>query len=54
MQTAALFAIGSRLGVAVAALLVVSQNQAGDTLSDEELEREAKEAGITVAAILSP
>jgi purine-nucleoside phosphorylase len=54
MQTAALFATGSQRGVAVAALLVVSQTQAGDTLGDEELEREAKEAGIAAAAVLSP
>ncbi len=52
MQTAALFATGSRHGVAVAALLVVSQTQTGDTSSDEELERTAKEAGIAAAAIL--
>jgi uridine phosphorylase len=54
MQTAALFATGSHRRVAVAALLVVSQTQVGDTLGDEELEREAKEAGIAAAAVLSP
>jgi uridine phosphorylase len=54
MQTAALLATGSRRGVAVAALLVVSQIQVGDTLSDEEIEREAKEAGATAATVLSP
>lgn len=54
MQTATLFATGSRCGVAVAALLVVSQTQVGDTLSDEDLEREAKRAGIAAATVLSP
>lgn len=54
MQTAALFATGSRSGVAVAALLIVSQTRAGDALSDEELEREAKAAGTVAAAVLSP
>lgn len=54
MQTAALFATGARCGVAVAALLVVSQTQLGDALGDEELEREAKEAGLAAAVILSP
>jgi purine-nucleoside phosphorylase len=53
MQTAALFATGSRRGIAVAALLVVSQTQTGDTSSDEALERAAKGAGIAAASILS-
>jgi uridine phosphorylase len=54
MQTAALFATGARRGVAVAALLVVSQTRVRDTSSDEELEGRAKEAGIAAATVLSP
>jgi uridine phosphorylase len=54
MQTAALFATGAEFKVDVAALLIVSRTKDGRQISDEELEREAKEAGIAAAAVLSP
>jgi uridine phosphorylase len=53
MQTAALLAAADRLGVAVAALLIVSEISAGEQAGDEELEEATKRAGAAVAAILS-
>ena len=54
MQTAALFAGGSRLGVATAAVLVVSERSDSGELRDEELEMAAKRAGTAAAAALLP
>ncbi|MGN6587181.1 MAG: phosphorylase family protein [Solirubrobacterales bacterium] len=54
MQTAALFAAADRLQVAVAALLIVSETNDGESLGDEALEDAAKRAGGTASAILSP
>lgn len=52
MQTAALLAIAAELGVAVAALLVVSERSDSGRLPDEELEALAKKAGRAAAAVL--
>jgi uridine phosphorylase len=55
MQTAALLAAGTRLGVAVAALLIVTDRSDAGQLRDEGLEVLAKRAGAaTAAALLSP
>lgn len=52
MQTAALFARGGELGVALAAVLIVSR--AGEAApGDEELEAAAKQAGTAAAGALS-
>jgi uridine phosphorylase len=53
MQTATLLASGAKLGVAVAALLIVTETLAGEKLEDEAVERAAKRAGRAAAAILS-
>jgi purine-nucleoside phosphorylase len=53
MQTAALFAAGSRLGIAVAALLIVSERDGSGRLRDEDLEAAAKRAGEAVSVVLS-
>ena len=53
MQTAALLAAGIRLGVAVAAVLVVSETAAGARLGDEGAEIAAKAAGRAAAVVLS-
>jgi uridine phosphorylase len=52
MQTAALFATAADLGVAVAALLVVTERSDSGQLPDEELEGLAKQAGRAAAAAL--
>lgn len=52
MQTAALFAAAQELGVALAALLVVTEKGDSGRLSDEELEAAAKVAGRAAAAVL--
>lgn len=52
MQTAALLARGRALGVAVAAVLVVTESAAGEKLGDEELERAVKTAGDAASAVL--
>lgn len=52
MQTAALFAAGVRLGVAVAAVLVVSETSGGELLGDEAMEAAAKRAGNAATASL--
>jgi uridine phosphorylase len=54
MQTAALFAAAGGLGVAVAAVLIVTETDRGATLSDEDLEKATKRAGWAAASILSP
>ena len=52
MQTAALLGRGRALGVALAAVLVVSEGVDGQPLDDEGLERSAKLAGSAAAAVL--
>jgi uridine phosphorylase len=52
MQTAALLAAAGRLGVAVAAVLVVSDGSGGARLGDEELEAAAKLGGNAALAVL--
>jgi uridine phosphorylase len=54
MQTATLFGRGRALGVAVAAVLVVTETAAGEPLGGEGEERAAKLAGSAAAAALSP
>ncbi len=53
MQTAALLASGSRLGVALAALLIVTERSDTGQLRDEELEALAKRAGTAAVGLLS-
>ncbi|HET7573639.1 MAG TPA: hypothetical protein VFJ99_00845 [Solirubrobacterales bacterium] len=53
MQTAALYSAAPRLGVAVAAVLIVAHAAEGD-LDDSGLEAAAKQAGAAAKAILSP
>jgi uridine phosphorylase len=52
MQTAALLGAARRLGIAAAAVLIVSEGAAGERLGDEELEAAAKVAGRAAVAIL--
>lgn len=52
MQTAALFARGSALGVALAAVMIVVENAAGEALADEANELAAKQAGGAASAVL--
>ncbi len=52
MQTAALFARGATLGVALAAAMVVVESATGEALDDEATERAAKRAGIAASAVL--
>ncbi|HET7121603.1 MAG TPA: hypothetical protein VFI17_10215 [Solirubrobacterales bacterium] len=52
MQTAALLRRGPELEVAIAAILIVIESEAGD-LSEEELEAAAKKAGEVASAVLS-
>jgi hypothetical protein len=53
MQTAALFAAGARLGVALAAVLVVTDAEGSEPLGDEELaERAATAAHAAAFALL--
>lgn len=52
MQTAALFATGTEVEVALAALLIVSQTKDGRHISDEELEAAAKRAGNAAEGVL--
>jgi hypothetical protein len=54
MQAAALFALGARLGVAVACLLVVSElaDGRGGELGDAELDDASVEAGAVAARAL--
>ncbi|HEX3734325.1 MAG TPA: hypothetical protein VHU86_04150 [Solirubrobacterales bacterium] len=53
MQTAALLTAGRTLGVALAAVLIVTETSAGGQLGDEEAELVAKRAGGAAAAVLS-
>jgi len=52
MQTAALLARGATLGVAVAAVLVVSESRRGERLEDEAMETAAKRSGNAASAVL--
>jgi uridine phosphorylase len=52
MQTAALFGRSQQLGVAAAAVLVVSEGSAGEPLDDEALAEAATLAGRAAAAVL--
>ncbi|HET8956221.1 MAG TPA: hypothetical protein VFN18_11240 [Solirubrobacterales bacterium] len=52
MQTAALLATAAELGIAVAAVLVVTEKSGAGQLRDEELEAAAKRAGHAAAAVL--
>jgi uridine phosphorylase len=52
MQTAALFAIAEELGVALAALLIVTERSDSGQLRDEDLETAAKAAGRAAIAVL--
>lgn len=52
MQTAALFSRGRDLGVAMAAVLIVTETAAGERLGDVELELAAKRAGRAAEASL--
>jgi uridine phosphorylase len=53
MQTLAVLARSRELGIAAAALLIVSETAAGETVSDGELEVAAKRAGGAASAVLS-
>lgn len=53
MQTAALFGRGKDLGIAVAAVLIVSETAAGVSLGDEAAELSAKLAGNAARRVLS-
>jgi hypothetical protein len=54
MQTAPLLARAADLGVALAAVLVVTEAADGERLDDAAAERVAKRAGIAASAILLP
>ena len=49
MQTAALLERGAALGIALAAVLVVTETRSGDRLDDDALEAAAKQAGNAAA-----
>jgi uridine phosphorylase len=53
MQTAALLGQAGGLGVALAAVLIVTESASGEALDDEELESAAKRAGRAASAALS-
>jgi purine-nucleoside phosphorylase len=53
MQTAALFDAASDLGVALAAVLIVTAQRGSEPLDDEGLERAAKDAGAAAVGVLS-
>jgi uridine phosphorylase len=53
MQTAALFARATDLGVVIAAALIVTETAAGEQLSDEASELAAKQLGAAASAVLS-
>ncbi|HVY96587.1 MAG TPA: hypothetical protein VHA54_06465 [Solirubrobacterales bacterium] len=52
MQTAAILGRGRELGLAVAAVLVVSESAAGERLGDEAEQEAAKQAGRAAASVL--
>jgi purine-nucleoside phosphorylase len=54
MQTAALLGGGQELGVALAAVLIVSHDASGEDLDDKDLAAAAKRAGTAAAIALSP
>ncbi len=54
MQTAALFATAERVGVAIAALLIVVEKSGMGELRDEDLQEAAKRAGRAAAGLFSP
>lgn len=54
MQTAALLAAAAQLGVAAAAVLIVSERSDAGQLQDEKLEEVAKRAGRAAVQVLSP
>jgi uridine phosphorylase len=53
LQTAAVLALASRLGVRAAALLIVAESGGGELIDDEALEDAAKAAGRSAAVALS-
>ncbi len=53
MQTLAVLARAGELGIAAAAALIVSEDSAGEALSDERLEAAAKSVGRAASAVLS-
>jgi len=53
LETAALFAAARRLGLAAAAVLVVTGPAAGEALSDESLKRSVLELGPAALAALA-
>ncbi len=53
MQTATLFGCAKALGVALAAVLIVTETTAGKRLSDEAGELAARRAGLAASAVLS-
>ena len=53
MQTVAVLARGRQLGIAAAAVLIVSERAGGEGLADEQLEATAKRAGRAASAVLS-
>jgi uridine phosphorylase len=53
MQTVAVFARGRELGVATAAMLIVTEAPSGETTAKEQLEAAAKFAGHAASAVLS-
>jgi purine-nucleoside phosphorylase len=53
MQTVALFARGRERGVAMAAVLIVSESESGDLLTAEDLDVAARESGRAAAGSLS-
>jgi purine-nucleoside phosphorylase len=54
MQTAAVLARGRELGLAAAAVLVVTESAGGERLDDEAEQKSAKRAGLAAAIALSP
>jgi uridine phosphorylase len=53
MQTATLFARGDALGVAVAAVLIVTAASDGEPLDDEKTKLAAEQAGVAASLVLS-
>jgi uridine phosphorylase len=53
LQTAAILACAAFLGIAVAAVLIVTETAAGETIADADLEEETKRIGSAVASVFS-
>jgi hypothetical protein len=53
MQTVAVLARGRQLGIAAAAVLIVSEGAGSEELADEQLETAAKRGGRAASAVLS-